>query len=66
MKTSTHPIPCLISSLLLSAGFSRVAELFDPLARSLSIHPEVAGHADRCALPCVLPSSYYSPAELAG
>jgi len=58
MKTVKLPLG-LLSSLLLSTGFTKAAEIADPLHRKLSATATAhAGQAGNCSLPCNVPCYY--------
>ncbi len=45
MKKLNRLLLAILSSLLLTAGFSRAAGILDPMTADLSAHPRDAAHA---------------------
>lgn len=58
MKIFTSLLPGLVSSALISVGFSRWASLVDPIARNIRIsNSSPAKTVSNCATPCFVPEA---------
>jgi hypothetical protein len=57
MKNITQILSATASSILLSSGFSRLAEKLDPMSRQLSVRSDDLLHeADPSSVPTAFPS----------